>query len=117
RRADVPRRARAGRELRRPLPRGVPDARRRGPARRRALPARRGLGVQGRRPRAGPPHRIARIPVRAPDPEELQVRINLRVWRQDGPDAPGAFQDFPDLEALPEMSFLELLDVVNRRLE
>ena len=39
RRADVPRRAGAQRILRRPLPRGVPDARRRGPARRRATSA------------------------------------------------------------------------------
>ena len=46
-RADVPRRAGAQRILRRPLPRGVPDARRRSAARRRALFLRRRLGVQG----------------------------------------------------------------------
>ena len=48
RRADVPRRAAPRRVLRRPLPRGEPDRRRRGPARRRELRLRRGLGVHRR---------------------------------------------------------------------
>ena len=53
RRADGARRAAPQRELRRPLPRGVPDRRRRGAPRRRALQLRRGVGVQGCRHRAG----------------------------------------------------------------
>ncbi len=45
-----------------------------------------------------------------------ELNLTLKVWRQDGPDAPGAF----DVIAAPgindEMSFLEMLDVVNERL-
>ena len=46
--ADVPRRARAAGELRRPLPLRVPDRGGRGAARRRALRPRRGVGVDRR---------------------------------------------------------------------
>ena len=52
-RTAVPRRPGPQRVVRRPLPRGVPDARRRGQARRRELLLRRRLGVQGRRQAAG----------------------------------------------------------------
>ncbi|MCB9662930.1 MAG: succinate dehydrogenase/fumarate reductase iron-sulfur subunit [Alphaproteobacteria bacterium] len=45
------------------------------------------------------------------------MKVNLRIWRQKGPDAPGAFQDFSGVEVVPEMSFLEMLDEVNRDLE
>ena len=72
-RADVPRRAGAPRVLRRPLPRGVPDAGRRGPARRRAVLPRGGLGVRGRGEEAHPARRAARLRKRAPRGEELQV--------------------------------------------
>ena len=54
--ADVPGRPGAPRVLRRPLPRRVPDAGGRGPARRRALRPRRGLGVHGRRARRPSAH-------------------------------------------------------------
>ena len=50
--------------LRRPLPRGVPDARGRGPARRRELRLRRGLGVHRRRP----------APVLHKEPLDVRVR-------------------------------------------
>ena len=46
-RADVPRRAGPRGILRRPLPRGVPDARRRSAARRRAIRVRRRVGIRG----------------------------------------------------------------------
>jgi succinate dehydrogenase / fumarate reductase iron-sulfur subunit len=44
------------------------------------------------------------------------LHITLRVWRQDGPDAPGRFEtyDVPGISA--DASFLEMLDVVNERL-
>jgi succinate dehydrogenase / fumarate reductase iron-sulfur subunit len=45
------------------------------------------------------------------------VKVNLRVWRQSGPDAAGGFESFDGVEVTPEMSFLEMLDVVNRGLE
>lgn len=45
------------------------------------------------------------------------MKVNLRVWRQSGPDATGRFEEFNGVEVVPEMSFLELLDLVNRDLE
>jgi succinate dehydrogenase / fumarate reductase iron-sulfur subunit len=39
--------------------------------------------------------------------------VTLRVWRQAGPTAPGRFVDYPAADVNPDMSFLELLDVVN----
>lgn len=45
------------------------------------------------------------------------MKINLRIWRQANADAAGSFQDFNGLEVSPDMSFLEMLDVVNRNLE
>jgi succinate dehydrogenase / fumarate reductase, iron-sulfur subunit len=44
------------------------------------------------------------------------VRLTLRIWRQAGPEAPGDFETY-DVDGLSEeMSFLELLDVLNERL-
>jgi succinate dehydrogenase / fumarate reductase iron-sulfur subunit len=44
------------------------------------------------------------------------VRLTLRIWRQAGPHAAGAFETY-DVDGLgEEMSFLELLDVLNERL-
>jgi succinate dehydrogenase / fumarate reductase, iron-sulfur subunit len=44
------------------------------------------------------------------------MHVKLHVWRQAGPDASGAMEtyDVPDISE--EMSFLEMLDVVNERL-
>jgi succinate dehydrogenase / fumarate reductase iron-sulfur subunit len=44
------------------------------------------------------------------------VNITLQVWRQAGPDAPGGFKTYQVGEISPEMSFLEMLDVLNERL-
>jgi succinate dehydrogenase / fumarate reductase iron-sulfur subunit len=44
------------------------------------------------------------------------VRINLRVWRQAGPTAPGKLVDYKAEDVSPDMSFLEMLDVVNEGL-
>jgi succinate dehydrogenase / fumarate reductase iron-sulfur subunit len=44
------------------------------------------------------------------------MRINLRVWRQAGPDKPGRFVDYGADNVSPDMSFLEMLDVVNEGL-
>ena len=44
------------------------------------------------------------------------MRLTLRIWRQAGPEAPGDFETY-DVDGLSEeMSFLELLDVLNERL-
>jgi succinate dehydrogenase / fumarate reductase iron-sulfur subunit len=44
------------------------------------------------------------------------MRINLRVWRQAGPDKPGRLVVYSTTDASPDMSFLEMLDVVNEGL-
>jgi succinate dehydrogenase / fumarate reductase iron-sulfur subunit len=44
------------------------------------------------------------------------MRIHLKVWRQAGPAAPGRFADYTVEDVNPDMSFLEMLDVVNEGL-
>jgi|SRR5688572_5025521 len=44
------------------------------------------------------------------------LSLTLRIWRQARPDAPGKFVDYRVDDASPDMSFLELLDVLNDRL-
>ncbi len=39
--------------------------------------------------------------------------VTLRVWRQPGPGQPGRFVEYPAAGVNPDMSFLEMLDVVN----
>jgi succinate dehydrogenase / fumarate reductase, iron-sulfur subunit len=39
--------------------------------------------------------------------------VTLRVWRQSRPATPGKFVDYPATDVNPDMSFLEMLDVVN----
>ncbi len=45
------------------------------------------------------------------------MKLTLNVWRQAGPDAEGRMQRYEAPDVSPEMSFLEMLDVVNQRLE
>ncbi len=42
--------------------------------------------------------------------------LTLRVWRQEGPDRPGGFEEYRARQISPDASFLEMLDVVNERL-
>lgn len=44
------------------------------------------------------------------------MRIELEVWRQDGPQDRGRFEDYVVEDATPEMSLLELLDRLNDQL-
>jgi succinate dehydrogenase / fumarate reductase, iron-sulfur subunit len=44
------------------------------------------------------------------------VRLTLQIWRQAGPSAEGAFETYEIDELTDEMSFLELLDLLNERL-
>jgi succinate dehydrogenase / fumarate reductase iron-sulfur subunit len=44
------------------------------------------------------------------------MKLTLRVWRQAGPSAPGDFETYEVDEVTDEMSFLELLDVLNEQL-
>lgn len=43
--------------------------------------------------------------------------LTLRIWRQAGPEAEGRFETYPASDVSPEMSFLEMLDAVNERLQ
>ena len=45
-----------------------------------------------------------------------RVKVHLRVWRQAGHDAPGAFEDYDLDDVSPDMSFLEMFDVLNEQL-
>lgn len=42
--------------------------------------------------------------------------LTLQVWRQDGPDAEGSFETYEAHGISEDMSFLEMLDIVNERL-
>lgn len=44
------------------------------------------------------------------------MRLHLRVWRQPGPAAAGRLVAYEATEVSPDMSFLEMLDVVNEGL-
>jgi succinate dehydrogenase / fumarate reductase iron-sulfur subunit len=44
------------------------------------------------------------------------VKVTLNVWRQGGPNDGGAFQIYEVDDVSPDMSFLELFDVLNERL-
>jgi len=44
------------------------------------------------------------------------MRITLRVWRQPGPDKSGKLVEYKAESVSPDMSFLEMLDVVNEGL-
>jgi succinate dehydrogenase / fumarate reductase iron-sulfur subunit len=41
------------------------------------------------------------------------MTLHLKVWRQDGPDKAGRLVDYTAESVSPDMSFLEMLDVVN----
>jgi succinate dehydrogenase / fumarate reductase iron-sulfur subunit len=51
----------------------------------------------------------------APTSKKL-FSVTLRVWRQAGPNVEGGFVDYAAKDVNPDMSFLELLDVVNDEL-
>src|ERR671939_103795 len=42
--------------------------------------------------------------------------LTVRIWRQAGPTAPGRFETHQAENVDPDMSFLEMLDVLNERL-
>ena len=44
------------------------------------------------------------------------LHLTLEVWRQDGPDDAGRFETIDAPDVLDDMSFLEMLDIVNERL-
>jgi len=44
------------------------------------------------------------------------MRLTLKIWRQEGPSDRGRFETFEMPGVSPDMSFLEMLDVLNGRL-
>jgi succinate dehydrogenase / fumarate reductase, iron-sulfur subunit len=44
------------------------------------------------------------------------MRLTLHVWRQSGPRDPGRFVRYDVTDISPDMSFLEMLDVLNQQL-
>jgi succinate dehydrogenase / fumarate reductase iron-sulfur subunit len=46
----------------------------------------------------------------------IRVRLTLKIWRQAGPAAAGRLEDYVADDVSPDMSFLEMLDVVNEGL-
>ena len=41
------------------------------------------------------------------------MKLNLKIWRQNGPNDKGQMKDFPVNNVSEDMSFLEMLDVLN----
>src|SRR2546422_1029000 len=48
--------------------------------------------------------------------EKLQMNLTLKVWRQKNANVPGRFETYEGKNIIPDMSFLEMLDVVNEGL-
>ncbi len=44
------------------------------------------------------------------------MNLHLKIWRQEGPDQPGKIVDYDVNDVSTEMSFLEMLDVLNEEL-
>ncbi len=44
------------------------------------------------------------------------MNLTLRIWRQSGPTATGKFVEYEAKNISPDMSFLEMLDIVNEKL-
>ncbi len=44
------------------------------------------------------------------------MKLHLRIWRQQGPTSPGKLVSYEIEDVSPDMSFLEMLDVLNERL-
>src|SRR4026208_56844 len=44
------------------------------------------------------------------------MKLTLKIWRQPGPSSTGRFETYDATDVSPDMSFLEMLDVVNERL-
>lgn len=42
--------------------------------------------------------------------------LTLKIWRQDGPDAPGRMETYPVSGVSDDMSFLEMMDMLNDQL-
>ncbi|OGS13599.1 MAG: hypothetical protein A2234_04655 [Elusimicrobia bacterium RIFOXYA2_FULL_58_8] len=48
--------------------------------------------------------------------EQGNFSVTVRVWRQAGPEEPGKMVSYPVRDVSPDMSFLEMLDILNDNL-
>lgn len=48
--------------------------------------------------------------------EDKGMNLKLKIWRQAGPQATGSFMDYTAKDVTADMSFLEMMDVVNEDL-
>jgi len=48
--------------------------------------------------------------------KEKKINLTLNVWRQKNRNSSGRFETYPARDISTDMSFLEMLDVVNERL-
>jgi succinate dehydrogenase / fumarate reductase, iron-sulfur subunit len=46
----------------------------------------------------------------------MAMNLTLSIWRQKNAETPGRFVDYDIKEVSPDMSFLEMLDVLNEQL-
>ena len=44
------------------------------------------------------------------------IKLTLKIWRQPGPEVPGHFETYPAGPISSDISFLEMLDILNERL-
>ena len=44
------------------------------------------------------------------------INLTLKIWRQSGPDSKGRLDTYPATDISTDMSFLEMLDVINDKL-
>lgn len=44
------------------------------------------------------------------------MRLTLKIWRQSGPQSPGRLQTYQMQNVSPDISFLEMLDILNEQL-
>src|SRR2546428_11657673 len=75
------------------------------------------MGVRRRRQGAGAAQGAPRLRDGPPRPTELQVmHLTLHIWRLRGSGLPGGFVRYAMTDVSPDMSFLEMLDVLNQQL-
>ena len=100
----------------RAFPHRAPDRRRRAEGRRRRIRTCRRLGFRG--DGVAPQRAVEPLPLRAPATgrEGLSNGVHLHIWRQHGAAEVGAFVTYPVRGISPDLSFLEMLDVLNEEL-
>src|ERR1700675_1736180 len=77
------------------------------------------MGVEGNRRELGTPQKAPLLRARSPCAEKLQLAMTLtpKIWRQQNAKAPGAFATYQVQGVTPDMSFLEMLDLLNENLQ